>query len=97
MYGLLLGYIATGIMYLSPVGYPGVSGRTPAELDNEYEERVNYENRFARFRAPLGYDVIWTAALMLNDTIHDLAELGKTYFFKCLCNVSLWVKAYRNI
>lgn len=66
--------IGTGELKLSPLPGPTICGKTPQELYNTYQRRLNEsgytENTFASF----GYDAAWTCALTLDASIQEIEQ-----------------------
>ena len=54
-----------------------ISGHTPQELREIYDERTQGQDLWGRPWAPFGYDAIWAAALTLDDAIKKMKENGK--------------------
>jgi len=82
--------IGTGELKLSPLPGPTICGKTPQELYDNYQVRLNKsgypENTFASF----GYDAAWACALTLNASIEVLRQqnLLLTEFNYSQANVS---------
>ena len=73
----IAGHFATSRLKMSPVDEPTISGFTPSELLAQYKDRTNGEKLYGEDWAPLGYDVIWAAALTINDTLNKLNEMSR--------------------
>ncbi|KAM7428279.1 hypothetical protein ABFA07_020719 [Porites harrisoni] len=70
--------IETRPILLSTSRESTISGKTPRQLNSEYETRLGRLNISHHFSASFTYDAAWSIALMLNKSIPLLREKNKT-------------------
>ncbi len=75
---IIVGAIMVERFNMNPREEESLSGWTPQQFHKEYSTKIdnNWAGLQSTHKGARGFDVIWTAALVLNNTIQNLTDIG---------------------